>query len=374
MNEHAFHSTVMIVDDTPANLQLLVQLLHDQGYRVAAFTDGTQALEAAAKTPPDLIMMDIRMPGLDGFEACRLLKADPELRDVPVLFISVINEPDKVVQAFAAGGADYVTKPFQPEEVLARVQAHLRLRRLLQETKQCRLELEQANAEKEKIWSMIIHDLKEPMSLLTIATAMLAEPEETLSSQEIRHVAAQMRSGLKHVNALLNDLVQWSRMGQDRIDYAPQKFALHALIEHCLQTVRIPAGEKSVQIHTDVSPDLFVLADRDMINTVLRNLILNAVKYSSRGSTVTISGEQDGTMATIAIQDNGIGMNQTMLDKIFTIAKDKIQLGSEGERGSGLGLLLCKSFVERHGGRIWLESERWQGTTVFFTLPAAQDG
>lgn len=372
MTEQAFHSTVMIVDDTPANLQLLVQLLHDQGYQVAAFADGRQALAAAATTPPDLIMMDIRMPGMDGLETCRRLKADPKLRNVPVLFISMINDPDKIVQAFAAGGADYVTKPFQPEEVLARVQAHLRLRNLLRETKQCRLELEQANAEKEKIRSTIIHDLKDPMSLLTIAAAMLAEPEETLSDQDVRHVATQMRSALKCVNALLSDLVQWSRMGQDCTHHAPRKHNLHVLIEHCLQTIRTSAAEKNIQVNTDIPPDLFVLVDKDMINTVLRNLLRNAIKYSSRGSAVTISGEQDNGTATIAIQDSGIGMDQAVLDKIFTISTDKIQLGSEGERGPGLDLLLCKCFIERHGGRIWLESERWQGTTAYFTLPAAK--
>lgn len=131
-------TTIMLVDDTPANLQLLLQLLLKNGHRVVAFTDSTQALLAAKIDQPDIILLDIRMPGMDGFETCRRLKADPKLQDVPVLFISMVNEPDKIVRAFAVGGADYVTKPFQPEEVLARVSTHLQLRQLLSKVKRQR--------------------------------------------------------------------------------------------------------------------------------------------------------------------------------------------------------------------------------------------
>lgn len=363
--------TVMIVDDAPASLQLLFHLLDKQGYRIAAFTDASEALAAAEKAPPDLIMMDIRMPGLDGLEACRRLKAHARLGDIPVLFISMLDEPERIVQAFAAGGADYVIKPFQPEVVLARVNAHLRLRSLFLESRQCRLELEQADIEKEKIRSLILHDIKEPMSLLTIAAGMLADPEESLSGQDIHDVAGQIQTGLKRVHALLDDLVQCARIGQAGIECAPKTLSLRALVECCLRTLLPTALKKDIRIDANIAPDVLVRADPDMIDTVLRNLILNAVKYSRRGAGVTVSSERDADMVRIAVRDEGMGMDQAMLDKVFTISKDKLQLGSEGERGVGLGLLLCKRFVQRHGGRIWLESQRWQGTTAFLTLPAA---
>ncbi len=202
-------ATIMIVDDTPANLQLLLQVLLKNGHRVVAFTDSAQALGAAKNHPPDIILLDIRMPGMDGLETCRRLKADPELRDVPVLFISMINEPDKIVQAFAAGGADYVTKPFQPEEVLARVSTHLQLRRLLSKVKRQRdavekkvsqrtRELEQKNAS----LAQYIHQLEKTNVALDVLIRKFDAESTALAQKTVDELWMDIAPMLRELNEL----------------------------------------------------------------------------------------------------------------------------------------------------------------------------
>ncbi len=235
-------------------------------------------------------------------------------------------------------------------------------------------QLQKVNAEKDKLFSIIAHDLKSPMAGVYSTSQILAEEGESLSLEEISYMSTAMHKSSKNVLELLNDLMQWARMSQGGMDFSPEKCSISELVNLSLSITRDMAGKKDIAIQSDIPEDLTVLADQSMIKTVIRNVIINAVKFSYRGGNISITATQPGPDVQYCIRDNGIGMSEKIMSTVFSVDKSKRQLGTDGEKGTGLGLVLCKEFVEQHGGRIWLESEPGKGTKVFFTLPGKPGG
>ncbi len=231
--------------------------------------------------------------------------------------------------------------------------------------------LEIVNTEKDKLFAIIAHDLISPMSGLVVSTRMLAEQPEIFSEKDFGFLATGLYKNAQNTFALLEDLLQWARMSQGGIDYAPTPSSLSDLLNMGLSTVRDLAKNKEIALRRDITPGLTVLVDQPMIKTVIRNILFNAIKFTPRQGEIVITARQAEQKVTMAIQDSGMGMNEQMLSSIFTLEKGKLRSGTDGEKGTGLGLVLCKQFIEQHGGEIWVESEPGQGTKVFFTLPAA---
>jgi PAS domain S-box-containing protein len=232
-------------------------------------------------------------------------------------------------------------------------------------------ELQIANAEKDKLFSIIAHDLKSPMSGLVVSTQMLTEQPSIFSEKDFGFLAMELHNTAKNSFELLEDLLQWARMKQGGIDYAPMPSSLTDLLNMGLPTVQDMAKNKEIVLRQDIEPLLTVLVDQPMIKTVIRNILFNAIKFTPRQGEIVVTARQAERKVIISIQDNGMGMNKQLLSSIFTLAKDKCQLGTDGEKGTGLGLVLCKQFIEQHGERIWVESSPGLGTTVYFTLPTA---
>ncbi len=241
-----------------------------------------------------------------------------------------------------------------------------------QKIKSINEQLQRANADKDKLFSIIAHDLKSPMSSLLSATEMLAYQRNVFSEKEISLLSKELHKNTLNTFALLEDLLQWARMSQEGIDYAPKLCTVFELVNTGLSTVQDMAGRKEISIRREISQGMTVQVDQPMINTVIRNILFNAVKFTHRGGEIVITARQEKQTVTIAIQDNGKGMEKSVLDSVFSIEKGKQQLGTEKEKGSGLGLVLCRQFITHHGGEIWLESQPGKGTKVFFTLPAAR--
>ncbi len=240
--------------------------------------------------------------------------------------------------------------------------------------RQINQQLQLANAEKDKLFSIIAHDLRSPISGLLTSTEMLADDMNMFSKKDTQTILKELHKSTKNVFELMEDLLQWSRMSQGSMDYSPAPCSLDELINTSLHSAQDVAKHKDIAIRLDIPRGVSVFIDQSMINAVIRNLLFNAVKFSHRGGTIVITAQQTGPTVTIAIQDNGIGMDAQLLSRIFSVEKKKRQLGTEGEKGTGLGLMLCREFIEKHGGRIWIESEQGKKTTVFFTLPTAADG
>jgi len=355
-------SNILIVDDIPANLKLLDHILKDKGYKVRPVPNGTLALQVAEKEKPDLILLDIMMPDMDGFEVCRRLKENENLNDVPIIFISALNDTNDIVKALTSGGADYITKPFQAEEVRARVATHICLYRQKQE-------LKKINAEKDKFFSIIAHDLRGPFSSFLGITQLLDEVLPELTREEIQEFAVSMRSSATNLFRLLENLLQWARMQQGLIPYDPKSVLLYSLVNESLETMNESAKNKDIIISNDIQKDIEVFADKNMLQTIIRNLVSNAIKFTPKGGKVNLSAKTNGDeRIEISVQDSGIGMSQSMVDNLFRLDVQSNREGTEGETSTGLGLLLCKDFIERHGGKLWVESEENKGSIFYFTI------
>ncbi|MFZ4616607.1 MAG: hybrid sensor histidine kinase/response regulator [Rectinemataceae bacterium] len=355
---------ILVVDDVAANLKLLGEILKTEGYKVRQAPNGELALQVAAREKPDLILLDVMMPGMDGHEVCRRLKADPALKDIPVIFISALDGTNDIVAALALGGVDYIGKPFIAEEVKARIRTHLKIYLQGQEL----LEL---NSTKDKFFSIIAHDLRGPFSGFLGATQVLFEELPGLTQDEIRKFAMGLNESASNLYRLLDNLLEWARLQRGLTSFEARPFPLIRLLEKSIGLVSDSAMKKGVRIRLDIQEGLEVVADEYMLESILRNLVSNAVKFTRKGGEVSIVAKQGGDAAVgLSVSDTGIGMASEMAAKLFRIDAHNSRKGTEGEPSSGLGLIICKDFVERHGGRLWVESEEGVGSSFHFTLPS----
>lgn len=266
---------------------------------------------------------------------------------------ALYDQKDRII-AYQAIGEDTTDKKLADEEI-----------------RQKTAQLERANAEKDKLFAIIAHDLKNPVSGLLSSTELLANDIELFSQEDIQRLATELNKSTQSAYALLEDLLQWARMSQGGLDFAPNACSLNEMINTSLLSAQDLCNKKGITLSLNVQANLFVSIDVPMVNTVIRNILFNAVKFTPRGGTIDISALQKGAFVKMVIRDNGIGMSEKILADLFAVTKKKVQLGTEGETGTGLGMVLCKEFIEKHGGQIWVESKPGKGTKVFFTLPGA---
>lgn len=385
---------ILIVDDTPNNLTILTQMLTDQGYQVRPAISGPLALKATSIELPDLILLDIIMPEMDGYEVCRQLKANAATHDIPVIFISALDETLDKVKAFEAGGVDYITKPFQAEEVLARVKTHLTLRNLQKtlQDKNSRLQqeitehkqtaaalreseqqLRELNASKDKFFSIIAHDLKGPLGSLKGLSQFAEQHLAGSSPDKLKEIVALQRTTTENVLKLLENLLTWSRIQRGMLEYRPQQIQIEEIIERNINLFTANAKQKQLLLTSSLQGNMLAYADCNMVDTVVRNLISNALKFTHEGGTIEVSVRQVEQYLEVSVSDTGIGIDQVHLPKLFKIETKYKRLGTARERGTGLGLILCKELVETNAGKIWVESEPGKGTTFCFTLPKAAE-
>ncbi|MCJ7524681.1 MAG: hybrid sensor histidine kinase/response regulator [Candidatus Aminicenantes bacterium] len=360
-------ATIMVVDDTPANLKLLQEMLQAQGYRVLAFANGKMALNAAAKSPPDLILLDINMPEMNGFEVCERLKADAALKEIPVLFISALTETTDKVKAFSVGGLDYVTKPFQFEEVHARVQTHLELRRQRRELQEAYDKLQDLESLRDSLVHMIVHDMRSPLTIILGNLELArAQPLPQDAAGYIANAVSSTRTLLEMISSLLD--VNKMEAGQMTLEFSTVD--MKVLLSETIRLVEPLKGQRALTL---TSPeDMEALAcDLRLIRRVVQNLIGNALKFTDKQKgIIAVSIESAaGGKVRVAVADNGPGIpleyRERIFDKFCQVAARK-----QGQMYStGLGLTFCKLAVEAHGGRIGLESEIGKGSTFWFELP-----
>jgi signal transduction histidine kinase len=371
MIEATERTNVMVVDDTPANLKLLQKMLQSKGYRVLAFPDGEKALNAAAHSPPDLIFLDIKMPGMNGFEVCERLKADEVLKDIPVIFISALAETSDKVKAFAAGGVDYVTKPFQFEEVNARMETHLRLRRQQIELRRQQIELRALNDMKNHFLGMAAHDLRTPLGGIMGISELLADELSPLLTEKQFSFFDMILASSKFMIGLINDLLDTSAIESGYLTIERWMVDVSVPIKRTVEINRMFASPKNISIAISCQEKLpNVFADINRIEQVINNLLSNAIKYSQPGTDIAVHLRHENNEVIISVADQGPGIPEKEQHKLFqAFGKTSVRPTSEKERSTGLGLLIVRKIIEAHGGRIWLQSELGKGTEFFFSLP-----
>ena len=361
---------ILIVDDTPANLRLLSKMLTEQGYNVRSVINGKMALTTTQAAPPDLILLDIRMPEMDGYEVCEQLKADEGTHDIPIIFISALDAAQDKVKAFTAGGVDYVTKPFQLEEVLARVETHLALRNLQKSLQREIIERDKLIAELDAYAHTVAHDLKNPLGTLIGFSDMLETSYTELSDEQIHLCVSTMaKSGRKMTNIIEELLLLASVRKMDDVKIEPLDMA--AVIAEALNRLEYMVAEYQAEIITpEVWPE--ALGYGPWVEEIWVNYVSNALKYGGQPPQVEMGGtllNEPDSQAQLWVRDNGAGLSPEDQSRLFTPFTQIHQVRAEGH---GLGLSIVQRIAEKLGGQVGVESEVSQGSVFFFTLPSAE--
>lgn len=364
---------ILVVDDDRLNIRILVGILQTEGYVIAEAESGERALELYETFRPDLLLLDVVMPGIDGFATCRELHKRYGEFVAPVIFITAKNESDDVVEGLAAGGVDYLPKPFRRKEALARIRTHLQNRILVEQQKSLVDQLTEANSAKNKLLGMAAHDLRNPLASIRGLAEFLADgtvgdltPDQADLVKTIRETSLSMLT-------LLNELLDVATIEAGELKVQRESHDLSELVEKAVYLNNINASRKNtkIQFTSQVKPAL-VRIDSSKIRQVLDNLMSNAVKFSPPGSTihVKVSEYANGNGFVIAVQDQGPGIPEDERHRLFKDFGTLSVKPTGGEKSTGLGLAICRKIVEAHRGAITAANLPGGGCEFSVSLPA----
>ncbi len=356
---------ILIVDDIPENIEVLLQILYRDNYLFGIATNGEETYSAIENQHPDLILLDIMLPDTDGFEICKNLKSIEKTADIPIIFLSARVELEDKVKGFKLGAVDYITKPFEEEEVIARVRTHIRL-------KQVEKQLRDANKSKDKMFSIIGHDLRNPIGSFKTTLDLLVNRQDMFKGDSLNSMLKTLKNSADATFSLLENLLFWARSQRGKIKYLPTNINLYSIVQGLEFLIKNSLNEKNITLNSFIDTDINVFADSNMLQTIFRNLITNAIKFTENNGTIKISVKKDKFLE-VSIKDNGIGMSQEVQDRIFKKNEHFTSFGTNDERGSGLGLMLCKDFIKKHNCKMWVESEVGKGSNFKFTLPLVKN-
>ena len=400
MAEEPASPKILIVDDKPRNLYALETVLKELEAEVFQASSGFEALRLTLEYDFCVAIVDVQMPEMDGYELVELLRSNASTACLPVIFVSAIYSDEyHHRKGYDAGAVDFLSKPFVAEILLSKVKVFLDLyhQRIKLEEKNEALEheieqrlqaeaalrqantmLSKLNANKDKLFSIISHDLRSPFNSLLGNTQLLARMIDQWSLADIQEMSQSIHIQAKAAHRLLENLLTWSQLQRGRIAYDPEPVKLYQLVENTVDLLNEMALAKQIRLAHTIEPGLVTHADEYMIDTVIRNLTTNALKFTPAEGQVTLSAHRNGLSAEgeatdwveVSVRDTGVGISREDIEKLFKIEVHHTTPGTAKEKGTGLGLILCQEMVEKNGGRIWVESQLGQGTTVKFTVPA----
>ena len=353
---------VMVVDDQTANVQVVGQLLTQADYEVVPVLNGREALALAGNNPPDLVLLDMRMPGFDGFQVLEGLQAMPQTRDVPVVFLTADHERESLTRAFSAGAVDYITKPFIAEELLARVRTHLDL-------KQARDRLARVADERQRVAEIVSHDLRNHFANILFSAELLRDPTMTDDArQRFAHsIRTSADAGVLFLQAFLDQQ-------QDRMHgVPPQPIAARTLLVEVAELLSHQSQSKGMRVHidTDAADGMRLLAERAGALHVLQNLLSNALKYAPPGSDIHLTAARQGKYGRLTVHDRGPGISPKDRERLF---QRYVRLSAQptgGESSTGLGLALAKQRARTMDGDIWYDNREGGGASFTLELPLA---
>ena len=361
---------ILIVDDVMSNVLLLKVLLTNEKFAIATASNGRQALEQVEKENPDLVLLDVMMPDMSGFEVAQHLKSNPNTADIPIIFLTALNSTADIVKGFQVGANDFISKPFNKEELIIRVTHQISLvaakRLILSKTE----ELQRTIAGRDKLYSVIAHDLRSPMGSIKMVLNMLILnlPSEKIGA-EMYELLTMANQTTEDVFSLLDNLLKWTKSHIGKLNVVYQDVDLVEVTDGVIEIFSMVASLKKIRIHEMKPEKMMVNADIDMLKTVVRNLLSNAIKFSKENSEVLVKMEEVDGMAVVSVQDYGCGISEEGQKKLLHTDTHFSTFGTNNEEGSGLGLLLCKDFVVKNGGKLWFTSKEGEGSIFSFSIP-----
>lgn len=365
--------TILAVDDIATNIMLLKAVLSRAKYKIVTASGGFEALEKVAAVNPDLILLDIMMPDLDGYEVLQRLKADPAHEDIPVIFLTALHNPEDIVKGFKFGASDYISKPFNHEELITRVAHHIYLAAAQRTILQQRDELQATVEARDKMYSVIAHDLRSPIGTLKMVFNMLSI---NLSVDQIGEDSFEMISMGNNITEntfmLLDNLLKWTKSQTGRMNTVFQEVDISEVVLFASKMSDVMAQVKNIEVEYDIPEPITVSCDVDMVKTIMRNLMSNAIKYSQEGGKIVVSVRETPTHAAISVRDNGIGIKEEDIAKLLNPETHYTTYGTKNEEGSGLGLQLVQDLTLRNGGELTIESKEGEGSTFTFTIAKEQ--
>ena len=360
-------ANILIIDDTPANLQVLASMLDDQGHYARPVNSGAMGLQAAQLSPPDLILLDIQMPGIDGFETCRQLKADAKTKDIPVIFISALNNTRDKLEAFRAGGVDYISKPFHLEEVQARVDVQIELQRFRQRDQQLIKEQAQLIAELDAFSHTVAHDLKTPLSVITGYAELLTLSRDLVSEEKRADITNKIMIGSTRMNRIINALLLLANVRKAE-DLQMEPVDMRLVLPEVMARMELMIADYKPEF---IMPESWPMGMgyAPWIEEVWANYASNAIKYGGRPPRIEFGADEpvDG-MIRYWIKDNGNGIAAAEQENLFTPFTRLASIRTL--EGHGLGLSIIQRIAQKMSGEVGVESTVGEGSLFYFTLPA----
>ena len=368
---------LLISDDNEINIRLLSHVLQEVGYNVISAMNGKEALGLAASKKPDLILLDVMMPDLSGFEVSKRLKSDKKLQDIPIIFISALDDSDDVIRGFESGGVDYIVKPFQKNEILARIRTHLILS-VLQKERDERIkilklretELSALNKQKDDLVRMVSHDIKNPLTGI-IGLSSLLQKELEDSPDDINQMLSIIEQSGRKLITLVNQVLKADKESGFQQHLTKEPVLIRDILQQIVDVNAPKALLKGVSLSfKDKTKGKIFELDTVKMEIALNNLVSNALKFTpSRGDVFILACISDQNLV-ISVQDTGIGIPDSMIDKLFiSNGKDRTTIGTEGEIGTGLGLDIVQDYIHLHSGTITVSSVESEGTTFTIHIP-----
>ena len=364
---------ILIVDDVVSNVLLLKILLTNEKFQVCTASNGHQCIEQTKKEKPDLILLDVMMPDISGFDTAVILKKDPETCEVPIIFLTALNSPSDLVKGFQVGANDFLTKPFNKEELVMRVMHQIELvaakRTIVLQNEQ----LKRTIQNRDKMYSVIAHDLRSPMASIRMVLNLLVNVvSRDAVGDEIFGLLDKANRESEETHDLLDNLLKWTKSQTGRLNVVTQDLDLNDIVPGVVDIFRMIAEMKGITLkYLSDQEHLIVRADNDMLKTIIRNFLSNAVKFTPEGKTIEVFCCDEGDFARVSVRDHGVGIAPERVETIFN--NGETTYGTGGEEGSGLGLQLCQDFARKNGGDVRVESTLGEGSTFSFTVPLKKD-
>lgn len=356
---------ILIVDDDPLVVKTLERLLFKRNYLFLSIGSGEEALERIAEIKPDMVLLDVFMKGITGFDVCSHLNKIGFVKKVPVIFLTGNADAREIIKGFQSGAVDYILKPFNAEELMARIHTHLELKRM-------REEIHLMNLIKTRFFSIMTHDIKDSLTGVKGVSGFLHDELkiEAPNLDEVRKLSTILLQDSLNLYQFVDNLIKWDKIESDPATQTITEFSISDEVDRIVAGFDKWSSEKHITVNNKIPGDIYLKTNRLAFHDILKELISNAIKYTISGDNVSIKGTRNTSGVVITISDNGVGMEKDVIEHVFRLDTPHPKtIGTANERGIGLGLIICNSWVKKLDGNIKIVSERHKGTIVTLQLP-----